>query len=190
LKEVYEIKSYYEKQISEIKDDSLRKDHEILKLKENSERKISDYEKMIIEEKKNITCDYEIKIEKILNQFEEMRDKMTKIIQDREIDIRNIIERNKEEIFDYQKENDQLKHEINCHKQNIISSIYFLKLNLVRNKTSNYEEEINKLNDVIDRLKKETKFQIAEIKLLDEQNNILVKDNVNIFVKFFYFILN
>lgn len=73
-------------------------------------------------------------------------------------------------------------------KQNVINKIsltviyFFYKLIflfLVRGKRDNFEDEISTLNEYINNLKKETKFQLAEIKLLDNQNKILIKENVS-----------
>ena len=45
-----------------------------------------------------------------------------------------------------------------------------------------FEEEIQHLKEYIEKLKKESKFQLSEIKLLDNQNKVLVKENVNFYL--------
>ncbi len=60
-------------------------------------------------------------------------------------------------------------------------------MNLVRDKRNNFEEEIINLSEYLDKLKKESKFQLTEIKLLDNQNKALMKENVkHIFLIFLF----
>lgn len=109
-------------QLTNIDSIVLKKDEEIKKLTEHYERKINDLERLNEEDKNRIVYDYENKIENMINQFENARETMTKMLQDRENDIRNIIEKNKLEVQFYVKENLDSKHEIECHKTNILAS--------------------------------------------------------------------
>jgi hypothetical protein len=46
-------------------------------------------------------------------------------------------------------------------------------LNLVRNKRNNFEDEIIGLNEFLEKMKQETKFQMSEIKILDKKYLVL-----------------
>jgi hypothetical protein len=73
-------------------------------------------------DKQGLLNNYKTNIEKLVIQFEENKDRLTQIIEERDKDFKNIVQANKEDIEKYQYQGDSLIHEIECHKANILAS--------------------------------------------------------------------
>lgn len=50
----------------------------------------------------------------------------------------------------------------------------------MRNKKNSNDEEIQRLNDSLDLMKKDIKFYVAELRILEQHNNQLIRENVRI----------
>jgi hypothetical protein len=123
LKQIHK-KIEYNNKNSELEKAIRYKEEEFLMMKDNYENKIYNYENRLEESKNKITYDYEIKIEKIIEQMEEMREKFNKMLIERDRELKNLVKIKQEDDMSYQKEIDKLKDEIDCHKQNILASKY------------------------------------------------------------------
>jgi chromosome segregation ATPase len=145
------------------------RDLEILNLKNNLD-KMQEFQARNIEQENNkIIYDYEVKIESIIKQFEESRNKMNKIIDEKEKERNILINKHEEELNIVERQKDELRAEIDCHKTNILA---------LRNKRNTIENEIMQLNEFVEKLKQDLRSQNAEIKILENQNHKLFTENV------------
>jgi len=64
----------------------------------------------------------------------------------------------------------ELKKEVEYHKQNLLT---------YRNKRQEMEKDMEILMNNIEKYKKESNFQITEIKMIDNENKNLLKENVS-----------
>lgn len=107
------------------------KEEEILEIRNYYENVIKNLENNQEEDKKKIVFSYEQNIEKynfayyrLSEQLEDISNRMNQVLKDRDLDIRNILDKQKTEMSYYEQVNNELRSEIECHKQNIIASIY------------------------------------------------------------------
>ena len=84
-----------EKKIKILEDSVLKKDEQIFILKSQLENIIISNKKHLQNETNRISIEYEKKIQNILNETDNSKDKLVKVINDREKDIRNLVETNK-----------------------------------------------------------------------------------------------
>jgi hypothetical protein len=126
--EILRLKNIRTEESSDFKQQLLISNEGLIKIKNEYEIQISKLENSFDEGKKKLIFDYESKIDKMIDQFEEMREKMEKLNDDRENNIKSLIEQHKSQMLVLEKENETLKKEIECHKQNILASKYnFIK---------------------------------------------------------------
>ncbi len=124
FKDIDEIRDSTNDSLKELQMNLINKEGEFKLKADNYESRINSIIKNSEEEKNKIVYDYESRIEQMIDQFEEARNRLTKMLQDREIDIKNLIQRQREEVTILEKENLELRSEIDCHKQNILASKY------------------------------------------------------------------
>ena len=122
IKAIYNIKDSCSSKLDLLERDLNVRDEELIKVRDNYERRINDIERNNEEDKKRIIFEYESKIEKMLRGFEEGRENLAKLIREKDKDINSLLERHEEDLKEFNKINSDLKSEIECHKQHIISS--------------------------------------------------------------------
>lgn len=141
---------------------------EIIALENQLKEKEIFYNEKIKTEKNYVLDEYEKKLNDLCNSFDLEKNESNRIIQ-------NLYEENlqlKESLSQidqgYQSKIDELNEEIICHKQNL--AVY-------RERRIELENEKNNLKELLDNSKKEIKLITSEIKLLEENNYALIKDN-------------
>ncbi len=105
----------FEAEINSLQDDNI-------KIRRSCDDKIIEMEKTYDEAKRKMISDYEKKIEDYDKQLVNMKERYTKLFDDKDKDINSILNNQDDERQSYQLEMGRLREEIQCHKQNILAS--------------------------------------------------------------------
>jgi N-terminal acetyltransferase B complex non-catalytic subunit len=154
--------------ISDLEMELQAKDGEIFKLKNSFDVVMCQNEQMLKEQRRNIIEEYETKIEGIVKDVEETKDKLIKLIDNREIDIKNIVDSNKMQIQNLNEEITKLKEEIECHKVNLVK---------VRDERDYLQSQINSMKQNENAYICDNQMQINEINRLADDNKRLNEEN-------------
>ena len=103
-----------------------------------------------------------------VEDVEETKDKLIKLIDNREIDIKNIVDSNKMQIQNLNEEITKLKEEIECHKVNLLK---------VRDERDYLQTQINSLKQNENAYICDNQMQINEINRLADDNKRLNEEN-------------
>ena len=169
LKDICDIKTSSGYKISEIEMELRKKDDELNKIKNFYENKISELQKFSSEDKQKLIDSYDKNINLMISEFDQTKEKLNDLLKDRENDIRIIFENHKQEEENYKNIIRDLSDEIKCHKSNIVS---------IRNRIDDEQNELEFLREENDTIKRELRFHISELKMLDGHNKSLTKENV------------
>ena len=104
----------------------------------------------------------------IVKDVEETKDKLIKLIDNREIDIKNIVDSNKMQIQNLNEEITKLKEEIECHKVNLVK---------VRDERDYLQSQINSMKQNENAYICDNQMQINEINRLADDNKRLNEEN-------------
>ena len=144
------------------------KNEELIKAQNSFEIMSKQYEKEFSEEKSKIINDYEIKIEEIVKSVESTKNNLMNLIEQREFDMKNILDEKNTEIFKLNELNKKMKAELESHKINLI--------NIKSNKENLYKEN-QKLKNEIHKLDCDTQLQVNEIMRIQQENQTLYEEN-------------
>ena len=144
------------------------KNEELIKAHNSFEIMSKQYEKEFSEEKSKIINDYEIKIEEIVKSVESTKNNLMNLIEQREFDMKNILDEKNTEIFKLNELNKKMKAELESHKINLI--------NIKSNKENLYKEN-QKLKNEIHKLDCDTQLQVNEIMRIQQENQTLYEEN-------------
>ena len=144
------------------------KNEELIKAQNSFEIMSKQYEKEFSEEKSKIINDYEIKIEEIVKSVESTKNNLMNLIEQREFDMKNILDEKNKEIFKLNELNKKMKAELESHKINLI--------NIKSNKENLYKEN-QKLKNEIHKLDCDTQLQVNEIMRIQQENQTLYEEN-------------
>jgi len=147
-----------------------KKEDELNKEKLNNEKEINSIRKYFEEDKIKLMDSYDKNINLLINEFDITKEKLNNLLKDREEDLRRLMEKHISENEKLLNINKELMHEIELQKSNI----YNIKIRSEEDK-----DEIEVLRDDNDSMKRELRFQISELKMLDGHNKSLSKENVN-----------
>ena len=161
--------------INELKDENERinqeinkKNEELIKAQNSFEIMSKQYEKEFSEEKNKIINEYELKIEEIVKNVENTKNNLVNLIEQREFDMKNILDEKNTEIFKLNDINKKMKEELESHKMNLI--------NIKSNKENLYKEN-QKLKNEIHKLDCDTQLQVNEIMRIQQENQALYEEN-------------
>lgn len=147
-----------------------KKDDELLKLKCSFDTMMTQNENLIQEQRGSIVKEYENKINDVLNAFEATKENLTKMIEEREVDIKSIIEANRNEGNDYNLVISKLQKEVECHKANIIK---------LRDERDYLKEQNSIIANKEDNYLSNGQSQDYEIRRLMDENQHLLDENVS-----------
>jgi len=148
-----------------------KKDEELGKQKAFYENKIAELRKYLEEDKIKLMDSYDKNINLLIAEFDQTKEKLNKLLKDRENDLRNLIEKHKIEFDKLSDINKELMSEIDCHKMNIVN---------IRRRSEDEKDELEILREENDSMRREIRFQISELKMLDGQNKSVMKENVKL----------
>ena len=138
------------------------------------------YEQKFNDDKEKLIKEYEDKINNIVDNVECTKNKLLKLVDDREFDIKNALDSKKSELNKLNEENQKLKEEVECHKLNVIrmrdERDYYANENEQLKKNENQYQcnsqiqnnEINQLNEEIRKLCEENDDLKCQITKLDK----------------------
>ena len=125
-------------------------------------------EQMLKDQKQQIITEYEDRIEKIVNDVDVTKDKLLKLVDEREIDIKNIVDSNKTEIYKLNEIINKQQEEIECHKVNLIK---------IRDERDYFRCQLEQMKQNENSYICDGKMHINEINRLDEENRKLAAEN-------------
>lgn len=169
LKNMLDLKTSSSNKISNLENLIKIKDEELAKEKLNNENKLNDLRKYMEDDKIKLMESYDKNINLLIQEFDVTKEKLNNLLKDREEDLRNLMEKHKLEIDRLQNINKEILNEIECHKSNIYN---------IRIRSEEDKDELEVLKDDNDSMKRELRFQISELKMLDGHNKSLLKENV------------
>ena len=181
-KELNEIKQNYNKEINEknivIKDlqnenerleqEINKKNEELIKNKNAFEIMNKQYEKEFGEEKNRIINEYELRIQEIVQNVENTKNNLVNLIEQREFDMKNILDEKNSEILKLNEINKVMKEELESHKMNLIN---------IKNNKENLYKENQKLKNEVHKLDCDTQLQVNEIMRIQQENQALYEEN-------------
>ena len=176
LKEIYN-KEIKEKnnEINELKNENERinqelnnKNEELIKIKNSFEIITKQYENEFSEEKNKIINGYELKIAEIVKNVENTKNNLVNLIEQREFDMKNILDEKNSEIFKLNEINKKIKEELESHKMNLVN---------IKNNKENLYKENQKLKNEIHKLDCDTQLQTNEIMRIQQENQTLYEEN-------------
>lgn len=176
LKNICDLKTSSSSRISELENLLRIKGEENTKEKLNCETKINELRKFMEEDKIKLMESYDKNINLLIKEFDLTKEKLNNLLKDREDDLRNLMDKHNGEIDRLQSMNKEMIKEIDCHKSNIYN---------IRVRSEEDKDELEVLRDDNDSMKRELRFQISELKMLDGHNKSLLKENVGKFLIFF-----
>ena len=145
-----------------------KRDSEILSLK----NQLSVVERNNYSEKEDlqnkIKSDFDEKMNELILNFQAMQEKSKVLLDEKEKEIENLNKGIYENTNQKERETEELKEEINCHKQNLIC---------YRERRLELESEIKNLKEIVENYKKDSKMKNHEVKILESQNEDLIKEN-------------
>lgn len=169
LKNICEIKSSTNYKQSELEMEIRKKEEELEKQKIHYENKITEIRKYLEDDKIKLMESYDKNINLLIAEFDQTKEKLNKLLKDRENDLRNLIEKHNLEVENLSNINKELICEIDCHKMNIVN---------LRKRAEDEKDELEFLREENDSMKRELRYHISELKMLDGQNKTLLKENV------------
>ena len=104
------------------------------------------------------------------------KEKLSIILNDREKDVQLILERQQAQEKHYNELIAELKNEIASHKENIINRNF--RFISVKNKNNTLEHELDLFARNLDNLKKDSNSYFQTIKMLENENNRIIKEKV------------
>ena len=168
LKENSDVKNYYKNILSNMEYEYKEKNKEYLELKVSFEEKLNFYTRNFEEEKLKLIRNYEDNYDEMVRAHKESKEKLNSIIYQRELDLKNLMEKNRDEEIKYQANLNDLRKDIKFRINENES---------LRIKTSQLQNEIEILQRVIDQGKKEANKTLKEIKLLETENRMKNQEN-------------
>ena len=162
--EIKELKNENERLNQELNN----KNEELIKIKNSFEIITKQYEKEFSEEKNKIINEYELKIEEIVKNVENNKNNLVDLIEQREFDMKNILDEKNSEIFKLTEINKKMKEELESHKMNLVN---------IKNNKENLYKENQKLKNEIHKLDCDTQLQINEILRIQQENQSLYEEN-------------
>lgn len=145
-----------------------KKNEENFKLKNSFDVMMSQNESMLKDQRDKITAEYENKINVIVTDVENTKDKLLKLVDDREIDVKNLMDTNKSEISKLNEEIQKLREEVECHKVNLIK---------VRDERDFYRNQLEEAKKNENNFICDNQMQVNEIRRLDNENKKLLSEN-------------
>jgi len=173
LKNLCDIKTSTSYQQSELEIEIRKKNEELEKQKIFYENKIIELRKYLEDDKIKLMESYDKNINLLIVEFDQTKDKLNKMLKERESDLRNLIDKHTIETEKLEEINKELIHENDCHKMNIVN---------LRKRAEDDKEELEIIREENDSMKRELRFHISELKMLDGQNKSLIKENVIIII--------
>jgi len=161
LKNNADLKSYYKNMINDLEYEYKIKDKEYIDLKQSFENKMNFYTSNFEEEKLKLIRNYEDNFEHMTRSHKESKDKLNSIIYQREEDLKNIMDKHRDEDIRYQAEINELRKEIK------------FRINESENLRQKHKSAINEieiLQRTIDKGKKEKNDILKEVKMLENAN--------------------
>ena len=174
LKTICDLKTSTAFKQSDLENLIRKKEEEITKEKLDHETKLNELRKYLEDDKIKLIESYDKNINLLIEEFDTTKEKLNNLLKDREGDLRNLIGKHKLEDERLQGINRDLIQEIECHKSNIYN---------IRIRSEDDKDELEVLRDDNESMKRELRFQISELKMLDGHNKSLMKENV----KYFFF---
>ena len=147
------------------------KNDELYKIKNSFEILSKQYEKEFSEEKNKIIHEYEEKIEEIVKNVENTKNNLVNLIEQREFDMKNILDEKNTQINKLSESNRLMKQELESHKINLIN---------VKNNKDNLYQENQKLKQELHKLDCDSQLQSNEILRIQEENQLLINENNNL----------
>lgn len=141
---------------------------EIFKLENLIKEKEAFYNDRIKAEKNYVLDEYEKKLNDLCLTFENEKNESRKIIQNLYEENQQLKESLSQIDNSYINKIQELSEEIICHKQNLV---------VYRERRLELENEKNNLRELLDNSKKEIKLITSEMRILEENNLALIKDN-------------
>ena len=154
--------------IRELEEIIRSKDEELFKLKNSFDVMMTQNEQMLKDQKQQIVSEYEDKIEKIVTDVDLTRDKLLKLVDEREIDIKNIIDSNKTEIMKLNEVIKKQQEDMECHKINLVK---------IRDERDFFRCQLEQMKQNENSFICDSKMQMNEINRLDEENRKLSAEN-------------
>jgi len=169
LKNICDIKTSNSTTINELENLLRKKEDENTQEKLKHEKELIELRKYFEDDKIKLMESYDKNINLLIKEFDVTKEKLNNLLKDREEDLRNLMEKHKMESERLLGMNKELIHEIECHKSNIYN---------IRVRSEEDKDELEVLRDDNDSMKRELRFQISELKMLDGHNKSLLKENV------------
>lgn len=171
LKNICDIKTSTSYQQSQLEMEIRKKNEELEQQKTFYENKIIELRKYLEDDKIKLMESYDKNINLLIVEFDQTKDKLNKMLKDRESDLRSLIDKHKMETEKLEEMNKELIHENDCHKMNVVN---------LRKRVEDDKEELELIREENDSMKRELRFHISELKILDGQNKSLIKENVKL----------
>ena len=144
------------------------KNEELFKIKNSFEVLSKQYEKEFNEEKTKIIHEYEEKIDQIVTNVENSKNNLVNLIEQREFDMKNILDEKNTQINKLSETNKIMKQELESHKINLIN---------VKNNKDNLYQENQKLKQELHKLDCDSQLQSNEILRIQEEKQMLINEN-------------
>lgn len=169
IKNQSELKQFYAEQLKEMETKLKEKEEENSSLRSNFNREMTQTLNQQDEEKRKLIFDYERRIEKLWRELEDNKRRLANINNERDDEIRHILDTHNYEINKFIESNKEIQHELECHKVNLMG---------IRNKKELLTQEIGELKELIENMKKELHLRNTEVKILEDKNRSFIKENV------------
>lgn len=177
LKEICDLKTSNSSKVNDLENLIRIKDEQLNREKINHDNKVTELRKFFEDDKIKLIESYDNNINLLIKEFDVTKEKLNTLLKDREEDLRLLVEKHKNEIEKLLGMNKELINEVECHKSNIYN---------IRLRSEEDKDELEVLKDDNDSMKRELRFQISELKMLDGHNKSLIKENVKVY--FFHII--
>ena len=168
MNEKQEIISNLNNTIEDLKNTLSKKNEENYKMKNSFDLMTKQYEQKFNDDKEKLIKEYEDKINNIVDNVECTKNKLLKLVDDREFDIKNALDTKKSELNKLNEENQKLKEEVECHKLNVI------RMRDERDYLANQNEQLKKCES---QYQCDGQIQTNEINRLNEENRKLCEEN-------------
>lgn len=145
-----------------------RKDEENLNLKYSFDCMMQQNEKMLNEQKNKLMENYEIKMSEIVNNVENTKENLIKLVDQRDIEIKTALEKSEEEIKRLNEIISKLTQENQCHKQNLIK---------MRDEREFFRRKVEQCQENENSLLCDNQCNVTQIQKLQEENGYLRNEN-------------
>lgn len=161
----------YQHQIKRLETDILQQSEELFTIKGNLDEVVCHSSDKLSHETNSIKIEYEKRIQSILNEADKSRDSLLKVIEEREIDIRSLIETNRKQREDFNGIISGLKRENDAYRNQICE---------VLTQKNQLEEDKRYLSVGNNQMTNKTQEQDSIIAQIKEENEKLLQENVGI----------